>query len=231
MFHDKRTQLGDDSYNMRTGLAICHWNENVDRQSTGTYQYPTGKTKRILGCARRKEADRIKKKLFSDLDAGAKTPEEEGTRRMHVTINPLIEEYGVSLPETDKETEWVHVQTLTKDQVFGLQYVMFDKDKQQPSFVVISNGAEVVQISRTLYLSKLDFNARERLRSEVSPYPTDEELQHNLITRVNWEAYKDIVLQQIADDTARRRPTTRGAKHRPMRFKLAKSPSAKSVYS
>ena len=31
MFHDKRTQLGDDSYNMREGLAICHWNENVDR--------------------------------------------------------------------------------------------------------------------------------------------------------------------------------------------------------
>ena len=45
---------------------------------------------------------------------------------------------------------------------------MFEKDKQpQPSFVVISNGAEVVQISRSLFTSKLDFNARERLRGEV----------------------------------------------------------------
>jgi hypothetical protein len=49
MFHDKRTQLGDDSYNMRTGLAIYHWNENVDIRSTGTYHYPNGKTKKILG--------------------------------------------------------------------------------------------------------------------------------------------------------------------------------------
>lgn len=49
MFHDKCTQLRDDSYNMRTGLAICHWNENVDRHSTGLYQFATVKTKKILG--------------------------------------------------------------------------------------------------------------------------------------------------------------------------------------
>lgn len=49
MFHDKRTQLGDDSYNTRTGRALCHWNENVDRHSTGPYQYATVKTKKILG--------------------------------------------------------------------------------------------------------------------------------------------------------------------------------------
>ena len=48
MFHDKRIFFGDDSYRMRTALAICHWNENVDRRATGTYQYPDGKTKRIL---------------------------------------------------------------------------------------------------------------------------------------------------------------------------------------
>ncbi|XP_062584877.1 uncharacterized protein LOC134246495 isoform X3 [Saccostrea cucullata] len=170
------------------------------------------------------------KTLFTDLDTGAKSPEDERIRR--VKINPLIEENFVPLPESDKEPEWVHVQTLTKDQIFGLQYVTFERDKQpQPSFVVISNGAEVVQISRTLFLSKLDFNARERLRSEVSPYPTDEELQQNLMTRINWEAYKDIVLQQFVNDKSRRRPATQYVKYRPMRFKLTKSSVAKSVYS
>ncbi|XP_061186725.1 uncharacterized protein LOC133194836 [Saccostrea echinata] len=170
------------------------------------------------------------KTLFTDLDTGAKTPEDERIRR--VKINPLIEEHFVPLPETDKEPEWVHVQTLTKDQIFGLQYVTFERDKQpQPSFVVISNGAEVVQISRTLFLSKLDFNARERLRSEVSPYPTDEELQQNLMTRINWESYKDIVLQQFVNEKSRRRPATQCVKYRPMRFKLTKSTVARSVYS
>ncbi|KAK3101123.1 hypothetical protein FSP39_001127 [Pinctada imbricata] len=101
----------------------------------------------------------------------------------------------------ERNPQWVHVQTLTKDQVFGLQYVVFDKSKQpQPSFVVISNGAEVVQIDKQLFLSKLDMNAREKLRSEISPYPTDEELQAKLVTRINWESYKDIVLDQVAHE-------------------------------
>ncbi|XP_052676180.1 uncharacterized protein LOC128157650 isoform X6 [Crassostrea angulata] len=153
------------------------------------------------------------KTIFTDLDVGAKT------------------ENDVPLPETNKETEWVHVQTLTKDQTFGLQYVMFEKEnKPQPSFVVISNGAEVVQISRSLFISKLDFNARERLRSEVSPYPTDDELQSNLTTRVNWEAYKDIVLHQIICDKNKRRPSSQ-LKYRPMKFNLSKHTLAKSVYS
>lgn len=169
------------------------------------------------------------KTIFTDLDVGAKTTEDQ--RHRQVRISPMIQDNDVPLPETNKETEWVHVQTLTKDQTFGLQYVMFEKDKQpQPSFVVISNGAEVVQISRSLFVSKLDFNARERLRSEVSPYPTDDELQSNLTTRVNWEAYKDIVLQQIICDKNKRRPPSR-LKYRPMRFNLTKHTLAKSVYS
>nr|XP_022302979.1 uncharacterized protein LOC111110671 isoform X4 [Crassostrea virginica] len=170
------------------------------------------------------------KTIFTDLDVGGKeTEEEEDEQIPQVIFTPLVDD--VPLPETDKETEWVHVQTLTKDQTFGLQYVMFEKDKQpQPSFVVISNGAEVVQISRSLFTSKLDFNARERLRGEVSPYPTDDELQDNLTTRVNWEAYKDIVLRQIINDKARRKPATQH-KCTPMRFKLTKSTCAKTVYS
>ncbi|XP_052676181.1 uncharacterized protein LOC128157650 isoform X7 [Crassostrea angulata] len=169
------------------------------------------------------------KTIFTDLDVGAKTTEDQ--RHRQVRISPMMEENDVPLPETNKETEWVHVQTLTKDQTFGLQYVMFEKEnKPQPSFVVISNGAEVVQISRSLFISKLDFNARERLRSEVSPYPTDDELQSNLTTRVNWEAYKDIVLHQIICDKNKRRPSSQ-LKYRPMKFNLSKHTLAKSVYS
>ncbi|XP_065937898.1 uncharacterized protein [Magallana gigas] len=169
------------------------------------------------------------KTIFTDLDVGAKTTED--LRPRQVRISPMMEENDVPLPETDKETEWVHVQTLTKDQTFGLQYVMFEKEnKPQPSFVVISNGAEVVQISRSLFISKLDFNARERLRSEVSPYPTDDELQSNLTTRVNWEAYKDIVLHQIICDKNKRRPSSQ-LKFRPIKFNLSKHTLAKSVYS
>jgi hypothetical protein len=49
IFLDKRIHFGDESYKMRTCLAICHWNENVDRDATSFYQAPSGRKKRTLG--------------------------------------------------------------------------------------------------------------------------------------------------------------------------------------
>ena len=48
IFHDKRICFGDESYKMRTALAIIHWNENVDRCSTSVHEYETGKTQKVL---------------------------------------------------------------------------------------------------------------------------------------------------------------------------------------
>jgi hypothetical protein len=68
MFHDKRIFFGDDSYRMRTGLAICHWNEDVDRRSTGVYQYPDGKEKRILAKRTFTYRDEIWRHFLGSLD-------------------------------------------------------------------------------------------------------------------------------------------------------------------
>ena len=48
IFHDKQISFGDDSYKMRTALAICHWNENVDRHNTSVYETLSGKVKKTL---------------------------------------------------------------------------------------------------------------------------------------------------------------------------------------
>ena len=37
IFQDKRIVFGDDQYYMRSNLAVCHWNENVDREHTSVY--------------------------------------------------------------------------------------------------------------------------------------------------------------------------------------------------
>jgi len=37
MFQDKRISFGDIQYNVRSELAVCHWNENVDRAYTSTW--------------------------------------------------------------------------------------------------------------------------------------------------------------------------------------------------
>ena len=37
IFHDKRIAFGDEQYLARSHLAVCHWNENCDRQYTSTW--------------------------------------------------------------------------------------------------------------------------------------------------------------------------------------------------
>ncbi|XP_021345623.1 uncharacterized protein LOC110445373 [Mizuhopecten yessoensis] len=95
--------------------------------------------------------------------------------------------------EADRNPLFVKVQTLKKGEVFGLQYIVFE-DQPQPSLIVVSNGADCVRISRRLFKQHLQKAPKmvARLTNQVSPYPTDEELQEQLITRVNWESYKDI---------------------------------------
>ena len=34
IFHDKRIAFGNEQYNAKSNLAVCHWNENVDREYT-----------------------------------------------------------------------------------------------------------------------------------------------------------------------------------------------------
>ena len=37
VFQDKRIAFGDEQYKLRSNLAVCHWNENVDREHTSVY--------------------------------------------------------------------------------------------------------------------------------------------------------------------------------------------------
>lgn len=37
IFQDKRIVFGVDQYKLRSNLAVCHWNENVDREHTSVY--------------------------------------------------------------------------------------------------------------------------------------------------------------------------------------------------
>ena len=37
IFQDKRIAFGDHTYRARSYLAVCHWNENVDREYTSVW--------------------------------------------------------------------------------------------------------------------------------------------------------------------------------------------------
>lgn len=38
VYQDKRISFSDEQYNARANLAVCHWNENVDREFTSVWK-------------------------------------------------------------------------------------------------------------------------------------------------------------------------------------------------
>jgi hypothetical protein len=65
----------------------------------------------------------------------------------------------MSLPETDKETEWVHVQTLTKDQVF-VCYVHLSKCVINITFSAFERGCTTIFGHKTDNLSHFDLKSK-----------------------------------------------------------------------
>ncbi|XP_055881246.1 uncharacterized protein LOC106077032 isoform X1 [Biomphalaria glabrata] len=99
-----------------------------------------------------------------------------------------------SATTVDREPVFVVVQVLTKGSVFGLAQCLFTN---QPSLSVVSNGADCILLNKKLYLKNCSSEVMRKLRIEVSPFPSDEKLQNDLLTMVNWEAYKKSVMRQI----------------------------------
>ncbi|XP_070579571.1 cyclic nucleotide-binding domain-containing protein 2-like isoform X2 [Ptychodera flava] len=116
-----------------------------------------------------------KRTLATDLD-NAKRPEER--------------------TEADKHPVFVVLHTLEKGGIFGLApLVFFD----QPSLSLVSNGAECIMIRKKFYMEHTTEDIRRRLRRQVQPYPSDEELQNSLQDYMNWAEYKDQTLSSTVN--------------------------------
>ena len=57
-YQNKRIAFGDEQYNTRNNLAVCHWNENVDREHTSVSNPQNARR------PRRKRGNKNYKKLF-----------------------------------------------------------------------------------------------------------------------------------------------------------------------
>ncbi|XP_078692013.1 uncharacterized protein LOC144922229 [Branchiostoma floridae x Branchiostoma belcheri] len=88
---------------------------------------------------------------------------------------------------TENKSVFVTVKTLGKGAVFGLSDFLFD---EQPSLILVSNGAECVMISKKLYRRHANDELLRRLRTQIYPFPSEQELQQNLRDYVDWEAYR-----------------------------------------
>ncbi|XP_046335185.2 uncharacterized protein LOC124117385 isoform X2 [Haliotis rufescens] len=99
-----------------------------------------------------------------------------------------------AVTEADVNPEFVLVQTLTRGQAFGLAQVVLG---DQPSLSMVSNGVECLMINKRFYLDHCPPALLRRLKTQVSPYPSDERLQGDLVVRADWEVYKQRVTAEV----------------------------------
>ncbi|KAI8512147.1 hypothetical protein Bbelb_087860 [Branchiostoma belcheri] len=93
---------------------------------------------------------------------------------------------------TENKSVFVTVKTLGKGAVFGLSDFLFD---EQPSLILVSNGAERHANDELL----------RRLRTQIYPFPSEQELQQNLRDYVDWEAYRTDTYGGLVRSAQRRR--------------------------
>ncbi|XP_060069572.1 uncharacterized protein LOC132549641 [Ylistrum balloti] len=100
------------------------------------------------------------------------------------------------ITEADLRPEFVEVQTLTKGHAFGLAGLILEP---QPSFCVVSNGADIILIDKDFYINHTSDILKNKMRQELCPYPTDEEMQNKLQQNVDWSAYRTETMTQTLD--------------------------------
>ncbi|XP_052212325.1 uncharacterized protein LOC127831379 isoform X1 [Dreissena polymorpha] len=117
--------------------------------------------------------------------------------------NVFVTDVKREMTEADKDPEFVLIQTLTKGQAFGIQQVLIES---QPSLTLVSAGAECILLNKKFFKEHVDPNMLQKLKSQVSPYPSDQELQTNLQTRVNWLRFRKITLNNLMAERNDGRP-------------------------
>ncbi|KAK3608338.1 hypothetical protein CHS0354_030793 [Potamilus streckersoni] len=93
----------------------------------------------------------------------------------------------LEVTEADLNPQFVEVQILTKGQLWGMADLILG---EQPSFSVVSSGADCILINKQLYMEHASESLIRKMRQELCPYPTDEELQEGLQVSVDWKAYR-----------------------------------------
>lgn len=87
----------------------------------------------------------------------------------------------------DSKVCFVKIATLQKGESFGLQEMLHG---DQPSMILVSNGAEILMVSKKLYQQHASKDLLLHLRRATHLFPADEKLQRELETTVQWDTFK-----------------------------------------
>ncbi|CAF1265586.1 unnamed protein product [Rotaria sordida] len=103
---------------------------------------------------------------------------------------------------------YTEIEQIREKSVFGLVSVVFGQLKNALSVTLVSDGAECIRIRKSFFIKMTPEILFDRLRREVRPYVTDDELQKKLQREVDWTAYKHLLVKRIYERNARNRLIT-----------------------
>lgn len=61
----------------------------------------------------------------------------------------------------------------------------------------VSKGAEVVMLSKKVFLKYINESVRNNLRESIRAYPREQKLQENFQNKLDWEDYKSSLVDTV----------------------------------
>ncbi|XP_053399136.1 uncharacterized protein LOC123556796 isoform X2 [Mercenaria mercenaria] len=110
---------------------------------------------------------------------------------------------------TGNDDVFVQVELLHPRQCFGLntlRYVMEADDDvfdvgadETPILSLVSRGAEVIMLSKKVFLKYADQRCKIRVREQIKVYPSENVMQDNMQREADWSLYKETLLNQYIE--------------------------------
>lgn len=95
---------------------------------------------------------------------------------------------------------FIQLKKLVPGHTFGLEDVELDNDPcdvQPTSVTLVSNGAELILLSKKVFLKYANEKVQLYVREHRQRYPTEDALQDNLQSEVNWRSYRKHVINDF----------------------------------
>ena len=90
----------------------------------------------------------------------------------------------------EKQFTFLQMRRLDEGDIFGLQDLVFTDDIHINSLILVSGGAECIQVNKTEFMKKMPAESLLKLKFNLPPYPRDENFIIKYFRFLQWENYK-----------------------------------------
>eukprot|EP00058_Branchiostoma_floridae_P011867 XP_002597355.1 hypothetical protein BRAFLDRAFT_118201 [Branchiostoma floridae] len=143
-----------------------------------------------------------------NIDTKEETPESKDSvlkSLESIILQEQIQDDQSMTSQIQDKPVFVKIKSLNRRGVFGLVDMVFDN---QPSLILVSDGAEVLTLSKKFFLDNAPVQVINKMKEDENPYPSEQEMQRSLQKHVNWRDYRLKSLHTTMRELQARPPKT-----------------------